>query len=115
MEGRDWAPLYREKSLAALRAASMEVGAKRSFWSNRGSEGSLRFWASVTEGNICVKKDSLLFADTKAVDEANAAATFSAPLEKDHWNWSSRGSSMGQQPELPRKQKRAVTIHSWKL
>ena len=82
MEGRDWAPLYREKSLAASRAASMEAGAKRSFWSNRGSERSLRFWASVTEGNICVKKDSLLFADTKAVDDANAAATFSAPLRR---------------------------------
>ena len=114
MEGPDWAPLYRERSLAASRAASMEAGAKRSFWSNRGSERSLRFWASVTEGNICVK-DSLLFADTKAVDDANAAATFSAPLEKDRWNWSSRGSSMGQQPESPRKRKRAVTVHNWKL
>ena len=98
MEGRDWTPLYREKSLAASRAASMEAGAKRSFWSNRGSERSLRFWASVTEGNICVKKDSLLFADTKAVDDANAAATFSAPLEKDRWNWSSRGHPWGSSP-----------------
>ena len=86
MEGRDWAPLYRGKSLAASRAALMEAGAKRSFWSNRGSERSLRFWASVTEGNICDKKDSLHFADTKAVVDANAAATFSAPLEKDRWN-----------------------------
>ena len=49
------------------------------------------------------------------MDEANAAARFSAPLEKDRWNWSSRGSSMGQQPESPRKRKRAVTIHNWKL
>ena len=86
MGGRDWAPLYKEKSLAASRAASMEAGAKRSLWSKRGSERSLRFWASVTEGNICDKKDSLLFALTKAVVDANAAATFSAPLEKDHWN-----------------------------
>ena len=81
MGGRDWAPLYKEKSLAASRA-----GAKRSLWSKRGSERSLHFWASVTEGNICDKKDSLLFALTKAVVDANAAATFSAPLEKDRWN-----------------------------
>ena len=51
-----------------------------------GSERSLRFWASVTDGNICDRKDSLLFAVTKAVEDASAAATFSAPLEKDRWN-----------------------------
>ena len=50
-----------------------------------------------------------------AVDEANAAARFSAPLEKGRWNWSNRGSSMGRQPESPRKRKRAVTIDNWKL
>ena len=61
------------------------------------------------------KKDSLLFAVTKAVVDANAAATFSAPLEKDRWNWSSKGSSMGQPPESPMRRKRAVTVHNWKL
>ena len=62
-----------------------------------------------------VTKDSLLFVDPMAVDEGNAAARFSAPLEKGRWNWSNRGSSMGRQPESPMKRKRAVTIDNWKL
>ena len=40
---------------------------------------------------------------------------FSAPLEKDLWNWSSRGSSAGQQFESHRKRNRAVMVHNWKL
>ena len=36
MEGRDLAPLYKEKSLAASRAASREADAKRSFRSKKG-------------------------------------------------------------------------------
>ena len=64
----------------------------------RGSERSLRFWASVTEGNICDKKDSLLFAVTKAVVDANAAATFSAPLRRIAGTDPAKGHPWGNSP-----------------
>ena len=55
VKGRDWAPLYKETSLAASRAASIEAGAKRSFWSKIGSDRSLRFWVS---GSLSSHKSS---------------------------------------------------------
>ena len=66
VEGLDCAPLYKDTSLAACRAAPRVAGANKSSCWKIGSDNRLRFWTSVTEGTMWLRKDSPLLVATKA-------------------------------------------------